>query len=278
MAAGARTETTDTDKPGAPRRLAGGLRRVGVCLTEAPTSVRGYVRQQVRWNKSFYREALWSLRYLAWRRSPYLLLELMLQILLPFCLLAAIGTISAAAFAGDPNRLVRYVALIIPIGLLRAAYGLLRTGDRRFWFFPLYGFLHVLVLIPVRLYALATIRNEGWGTRGTSSCRRSRLPEWLPAVSRFAPGVALLTLVTVSLSWAGAVSTPHADSTRSRSQASDVRRVLPRTPAGPRWPQSPHLSTAPAFASYELGDEAGVHHHALWRGDLPRSPDKASNR
>ena len=98
------------------------------CLTEAPTSVRGYVRQQVRWNKSFYREALWSLRYLAWRRSPYLLLELMLQILLPFCLLAALGTICAATLAGDPNRLIGYVALIIPVriassGIRAAAHG-----------------------------------------------------------------------------------------------------------------------------------------------------------
>src|SRR5437763_8339134 len=43
-------------------------------ITNAPESLRGYLKQQLRWNKSFYRELLWTLPFLL-HRSRYMVFE-----------------------------------------------------------------------------------------------------------------------------------------------------------------------------------------------------------
>ena len=43
---------------------------------------------------------------------------------------------------------------------------------------PLYAALHLFMLVPLRYYSLATLRDGGWGTRNTVEVtlqRRSRL-------------------------------------------------------------------------------------------------------
>ena len=55
------------------------------------------------------------------------------------------------------------------IALLRSAYGLMRTRESSFLVFMFYGFVHVLLLIPVRLYALATLRRNHWGSRSEAT-------------------------------------------------------------------------------------------------------------
>jgi hypothetical protein len=59
-----------------------------------------------------------------------------------------------------------YVAIVAGVTLLRCAYGAVRTCNLGFLLFTFYGFIHVLVLLPVRLYAIATIGRTHWGTRG----------------------------------------------------------------------------------------------------------------
>jgi hyaluronan synthase/N-acetylglucosaminyltransferase len=133
-------------------------------FTEAPVTMAGYIRQQVRWNKSFYREMLWSLKF-AHRRHPYLAADLLLQGLLPFLLMISLGAMAFQTIFVDPSHVVRYIGMVVGIALLRAAYGVVRTRDLGFFLFVVYGFLHVFVLIPTRLYALATIGRTHWGTR-----------------------------------------------------------------------------------------------------------------
>lgn len=136
-----------------------------VARTHVPETIPFYLRQQVRWNKSFYREILWTLRF-AHRRNGYLILDLALQIVLPFMLLVALGAAAYAATSA-PQTLWRYVAVIVGIGFARSLYGLLRTRSPGFLLFTSYGFIHVFLLIPTRLYALATMRRGQWGSRGS---------------------------------------------------------------------------------------------------------------
>lgn len=137
-----------------------------VAHTQAPTTLPQYVRQQVRWNKSFYREMLVTARF-AHRRHPYMAVDLVCQAALPFMLLTALFAMLYQAVFLDLSHLWEYGLVVAGIALVRSVYGMFRTRDPGFMTFVLYGFLHVLLLIPVRLYALATLNRTGWGTRGT---------------------------------------------------------------------------------------------------------------
>lgn len=135
-----------------------------IAYTHVPDRMRIYLKQQVRWNKSFYREMLWTLRSYK-QHHWYLLYDLTMQLVLPFLLLLALMATSYQAMLFGPHIFVRYIFTLIGIALVRAAYGLYRTHDRGFLLFVLYGFIHVILLIPTRFYALCTMRQTGWGTR-----------------------------------------------------------------------------------------------------------------
>ena len=51
--------------------------------TEVPTRLRPYLRQQLRWNRSFWRESLWTIRALP-MHGPWLTIDCLLTVLLPF--------------------------------------------------------------------------------------------------------------------------------------------------------------------------------------------------
>lgn len=139
-------------------------------ITSAPEGLRGYLRQQLRWNKSFYRELLWTLGFLL-RSSPYMVFEVVVQTALPLLLTLAITTTVALGVAEDPYRLVHYAMVMVAMSVLRCSYAIYRTKRLSFLLFILYGFIHVVLLVPTRIRALLTLSDNRWGTR--TAVRRS---------------------------------------------------------------------------------------------------------
>jgi len=133
-------------------------------ITNAPENLRSYLPQQLRWNKSFYREILWTLPFLG-RRSPYMAFEVTVQTFLPLLLTLAIASALVISIAQNPLYLFRYAATIAVMALIRSSYALYRTRDVRFLLFVVYGFLHVTLLVPMRMRALCTLTDNRWGTR-----------------------------------------------------------------------------------------------------------------
>lgn len=133
-------------------------------ITNAPETLRGYLKQQLRWNKSFYRELLWTLPYLL-GRSPYMVFELVVQTVLPLLLTLAITSSLLFAILVNPWRLVHYVAAITVMALIRCCYAIYRTRRLSFLLFVLYGFIHAALLVPLRIRALSTLTDNSWGTR-----------------------------------------------------------------------------------------------------------------
>jgi hyaluronan synthase len=148
--------------------------------TQAPSTLPRYLRQQTRWNKSFYREMLVTARF-AHRRHPYMAADLLCQALLPFMLVTALFTVFYQAAFLDISLLWEYGLVIAGIALLRSAYGMLRTRDPGFLLFVVYGFLHLFLLIPVRFYALATLNRTEWGTRAEPVRNPPTLASHLPS-------------------------------------------------------------------------------------------------
>ena len=135
-----------------------------LCWTQCPTRIAKWVSQQLRWSKSFYREALWSLRFVH-KRNWYFAYSLLLGGALPLMLLYGFGYGAWHAMNGAWTIVGRYAMLVFAMGLLRSAYALGRTGDPSFLLFPLYSFLHLVCVVPVRVLALFTLTKTGWGTR-----------------------------------------------------------------------------------------------------------------
>jgi hyaluronan synthase/N-acetylglucosaminyltransferase len=137
------------------------------CLTEVPTDIKQYIRQQTRWNKSFYREMLWTISAIS-SHSWYMAYDLLMQFALPFLLIAAlVSTAVIAATGGGPRTIVLYLLSIVVVGLIRSLYGTFMRRQLSYLLFFTYGFIYVCVLIPVRFYALVTLflGYTQWGTR-----------------------------------------------------------------------------------------------------------------
>lgn len=132
--------------------------------THVPNSLNEYITQQIRWNKSFYREMLWTLKHVH-KHHFYMLYELLMQFFLPFLFMFAFAMVIVQSIVIDTNNLWKYLTILMSIALLRSIYGIYRTKDFGFLRFVAYGFIHVLVLIPTRLYSIATISDGKWGTR-----------------------------------------------------------------------------------------------------------------
>lgn len=137
-----------------------------LALTSAPTDLRTYLKQQLRWNKSYYRELLWTLDFLP-RLAWWMTLEVLTQTVLPLLLILTVAT-TVVRTAQRPEHLLTYAATLAAVAVLHCLYGLWRTRDWSFLLFVAYGFVHAGLLIPLRIRALTTLTDNSWGTRGTA--------------------------------------------------------------------------------------------------------------
>jgi len=141
--------------------------------TDVPQRLGHYTKQQLRWNKSFFREGILLLAKVrhAGRAFWWLnLIELATWVAFTTSLITAL-TVAAlhpdawpllAAYAGY----VCVMAWVRSLHYLRSAANV-PALDRHLTFLaaPLYALLNLGLLLPLRLYALATLRRNSWGTR-----------------------------------------------------------------------------------------------------------------
>ena len=140
--------------------------------TSVPTTLRPFVRQQLRWNRSFYRELPQMLRLLR-GRSPYLALDLAARTLLPAGLAGGLA-VTFAHLLLAPSRVPPDLAALLLMAL--AGLGLVPSPARPAgWRFALgYGLLFVGLLLPTRLWAVCTLFRNHWGTRDLPGYWRTR--------------------------------------------------------------------------------------------------------
>jgi hyaluronan synthase len=146
-----------------------------VAWTAAPERLRHYVRQQLRWSRSFIRESLWAITHLPLRRPAtwLALAEFTTWALFTFVLLTVAVTAPAAGLRLGLVTVAAYLVIASVMSWLRAVRwfdaGVEHESDsermRTFLLAPMYALLHVFVLVPLRLVALCTLRSSGWGTR-----------------------------------------------------------------------------------------------------------------
>lgn len=147
-----------------------------VGYTLVPENLGHYRRQQLRWNKSFFRESLWAIKRFGVRRWPFWisLVELAVWLIFTASLIRTFYLRPAMTSTLVPWP---YVAYAIVLAYARNVRYFGRPGDSRqvqlstFALAPLYTVLHVVLLTPLRVWALLTLRKTGWGTRRTVEVR-----------------------------------------------------------------------------------------------------------
>lgn len=143
-----------------------------VAYTNVPERLRQFLRQQLRWNKSFYRELIWTMPFIA-TRPWFSRFDLACQVAMPMMLTITAGTALVVGTIGSPFYLLRYLALVALAAFIRASYAAYRERDLRFYLFILYGYVSAFLLMSVRLVALSTLADGRWGTRGGEAKRES---------------------------------------------------------------------------------------------------------
>jgi hyaluronan synthase len=137
--------------------------------TLVPERMKHYLKQQIRWNKSFFRESLWVLRNFKPIHPAWILsfVEMFTWIVMSAVLIAAL--VIAPATSASWALLASYLVFVFIMAYARSVRYFSAKTRKGWWLgfliAPVYGFLHIGVLLPMRLYALATLKRGGWGTR-----------------------------------------------------------------------------------------------------------------
>jgi hyaluronan synthase len=146
-----------------------------LAYTAAPERLGHYLRQQVRWSRSFIRESLWAVTRLPLSRPAVWLslAEVTSWLLLTATLAMTIIVTPALGARVTLTTCAAYVAFTAVMAWLRSVrwFDATTPGEgrqeqlRTFAIAPLYAILHVFLLLPLRFVALATLRTTSWGTR-----------------------------------------------------------------------------------------------------------------
>jgi hyaluronan synthase len=155
------------------------LQSNAVAWTEVPTNLRWYSKQQSRWNKSFFRESLWTIGRARAHRPAFWLASIELGSWLVFTT-ALVTALAVLPFRighlhGSWTLLAAYAMYSMLLSYARSARyvevkhvampPLERVGT--YLLAPLYGLLNIGLLLWIRLWSLLTLRDNSWGTRRT---------------------------------------------------------------------------------------------------------------
>jgi hyaluronan synthase/N-acetylglucosaminyltransferase len=146
--------------------------RGAVAWTNVPVRLGGFLRQQLRWNKSFYRELIWTVPYIG-SRPWFSRFDVACQVAMPIMLTVTASSALILGLATNPMYLVRYMSLIALAAVVRSTYAVIRERDVQFYLFVLYGYLSAFLLVSVRFRALGTLADARWGTRGPATLARA---------------------------------------------------------------------------------------------------------
>jgi len=133
-----------------------------IVYTDVPDKFTKFVKQQVRWKKSFIRESLVALSF-SWKQSFWLTLEVLWNLILPyFAVIARITVIILALIY--PLEILTFIFAVITIAIIRNLVLFFEDRKAAIWAIP-YAFIHEFILYWLFWYALFRLKDGRWGTR-----------------------------------------------------------------------------------------------------------------
>lgn len=138
-----------------------------VSHTAVPTTLRVFLRQQLRWKRSWTRESLILMRFV-WRKHPVAAWQayvgVLLSLIAPVVALRALVWLPLVGHRGVP---LIYVAGIYAMALAYGLYYVVRQPryDSRWIYGVVFCFFYLAFLLWQTYWAIATARSSSWGTR-----------------------------------------------------------------------------------------------------------------
>ena len=148
--------------------------------TMVPDRMEHFLRQQLRWSKSFIRESWCLLTGMSPLRMPWWLCLLEITTWGAFTS-ALLYTMVARPLLTGQLSVASYLTATLLLAYarsghyFRAEHANLDRSTRVLIFAlaPVYGLVHMILLLPLRLIAIMTLRDNSWGTRATVEVRAS---------------------------------------------------------------------------------------------------------
>ena len=145
-----------------------------IAWTLVPSTMKHFLRQQLRWSKSFFRESLWMVATVPPWRVCWWLTLIEIATWSGFTSALIYSVVVRPAVTGHFAFLTYLVSVLI-LSYARSGHYLEAQHPDIGWFgrlgtlaiAPIYGLIHMTLLLPLRLVALVTLRDNGWGTRKT---------------------------------------------------------------------------------------------------------------
>lgn len=132
--------------------------------TFVPDNFRQFMKQQLRWKKSWVRESFMAGKFM-WKKNPIMAFSFYLGVILP--LLAPLVVVRALIWYPITTGTFPYV-YIFGLLLMAVIYGLYYyafTNDKKWLYGVLFATFYTLVLIWQLPWAVLNLRDGSWGTR-----------------------------------------------------------------------------------------------------------------
>lgn len=135
-----------------------------IAYTFVPEDLKQYIRQQLRWKKSWLRESFMASKFM-WKKNILMSISFYLGFLLPlFAPLIVLRAIFWYPLASGMLP-IYYISGLLLMSIIYGLYYYRHTGDRNWLYGTMCTTLFTLVMFWQLPYALIKIRDSKWGTR-----------------------------------------------------------------------------------------------------------------
>jgi len=136
--------------------------------TVAPSSLRTFFRQQLRWKKSWLRESLYVVRTF-WRKNPLAAMFTYASIAFPFMApFVVLHAVFGRLVDGSSSGLWFYLIGTYAMALLYSLYYAFKRQDGLWHHGMTFVLLYMAVLVFQTYWGMLTMRDTRWGTRAST--------------------------------------------------------------------------------------------------------------
>jgi hyaluronan synthase len=131
-----------------------------ICVTDTPNTWKRFISQQTRWAKSFVREYLLNFKWFH-KNQLWIIYDLSFMAWYSFLLTLYIVWLLCQL---NYTKNITFFLTILVASFVRTLYGIWFTRDINHIVFTLYAYVYVLIIIPIKIWAMLSIHITHWGT------------------------------------------------------------------------------------------------------------------